>query len=358
MAARTGRLLAWGAGYGVLGGRYTRGMQQADGARHPAGAANDGELVRARRTLGDLELIICSDGTYLLDGGAMFGVVPKPMWEKRAPADAENRILLGLNTVVVRTGSAVVVIETGIGNKQPAKMREIFQNQERLPASLAAAGVRVDEVTHVVNTHLHFDHCGWNTTLGADGVSRPTFPNARYFAAAGELAHGRLQLERDRVSYLTPNYDPLIESGQLTLIDLGGKDGFTRDDVRLRGGEGLPAVTIQTGAEIVTGVSVENLPGHTASLLGVHIEARAHGGAAEHACYVSDLVPTHHHLDATWVMGYDLDPLTCIAERKRFWARAIPEKWLVLFTHDHQMPAAFVEWNEKGKPVVRAGDRV
>ena len=123
--------------------------------------------MRARRALGDLELIVCSDGTYLLDGGAMFGVVPKPMWEKRAPADEENRILLGLNTVVVRTGSAVVVIETGIGNKQPAKMREILQNQERLPASLAAAGVRVEEVTHVVNTHLHFDHCGWNTTLGA-----------------------------------------------------------------------------------------------------------------------------------------------------------------------------------------------
>jgi glyoxylase-like metal-dependent hydrolase (beta-lactamase superfamily II) len=334
-------------------------MHEVGRNQHPASTASDGELVRARRALGDLELIICSDGTYLLDGGAMFGVVPKPMWEKRTPADEENRILLGLNTVVVRTGGAVVVIETGIGNKQPAKMREIHQNQERLPASLAAAGVRVDEVTHVVNTHLHFDHSGWNTTLGADGVSRPTFPNARYFAPAGELAHGRLQLERDRVSYLWPNYDPLIESGQLTLIDLAGKGGFTPEDVRLRPGDGkvLPPVTIQTGAEIVPGVTVENLPGHTASLLGVHIEAKAHGGATEHACYVSDLVPTHNHLDATWVMGYDLDPLTCIAERKRFWARAIPEKWLVLFTHDHQVPAAFVEWNEKGKPVVKAGDR-
>ena len=338
------------------GGRYTRGMQQADGVGHPASTAKDGELVRARRALGDLELIICSDGTYLLDGGAMFGVVPKPMWERRAPADAENRILLGLNTVVVRTGGAVVVIETGIGNKQTAKMREIFQNQERLPASLAAAGVRLEEVTHVVNTHLHFDHCGWNTTLGEDGVVRPTFPHARYFAAAGELAHGRLQLERDRVSYLSPNYDPLIASGQLTLIDPGGKGGFTKDDARLRGAEALPAVTIQTGAEIAPGVWVENFPGHTASLLGVHIEARAHGGATEHACYASDLVPTSHHLDATWVMGYDLDPLTCIEERKRFWARAIPEKWLVLFTHDHQVPAAFVEWSEKQKPVVRASD--
>ncbi len=309
--------------------------------------------------LGDLELIVCSDGTYLLDGGAMFGVVPKTMWEKRTPADEQNRILLGLNTVVVRTGGAVVVIETGIGNKQSAKMREIHQNQERLMDSLAAAGVGLDEVTHVVNTHLHFDHCGWNTTLGADGVSRPTFKNARYFAAAGELAHGRLQLKRDRVSYLGPNYDPLIECGQLTLIDPGGKRGFTADDVRLKPKDGkvLPPVRIQTELEIVPGVSVENLPGHTASLLGVHLEAKAHGGATEHACYVSDLVPTHNHLDTAWVMGYDLDPLTCIEERKRFWARAIPEKWLVLFTHDHQVPAAFVEWNDKGKPVLKSESR-
>jgi glyoxylase-like metal-dependent hydrolase (beta-lactamase superfamily II) len=262
--------------------------------------------------------------------------------------------------VVVRTGGAVVLIETGIGNKQPAKMREIFQNQERLPASLEAAGVSMDEVTHVVNTHLHFDHCGWDTTLGADGVVRPTFKNARYFAPAGELAHGRLQLERDRVSYLWPNYDPLIESGQLTLMDPGGKGGFTPQDARLKPKDGkeLPPVRIQTGLEIVPGVTVENLPGHTKSLLGVHIETRSHGGATKHACYVTDLVPTHNHLDATWVMGYDLDPLTCIEERKRFWERAIPEQWLVLFTHDHQVPAAFVEWNDKGKPVVKeAGNR-
>ncbi len=322
---------------------------------HPASTENDDELARGRRALGDLELIFCSDGTYLLDGGAMFGVVPKPLWEKRTLADAENRILLGLNTVVVRTGAAVVLIETGIGNKQPPKLKAFHQNQERLPASLAAAGVRAEEVTHVVNTHLHFDHCGWNTTLGADGVVRPTFPKARYFAPAGELEHARLQLERDRVSYLWPNYDPVIESGQLTLIDPAGKGGFTPEDIRLKPKDGkqLPAIPIQTGREIVPGVTVENLPGHTASLLGVHIEARAHGGATEHACYVSDLVPTHHHLDATWVMGYDLDPLTCIEERKRFWARAIPEKWLVLFTHDHQVPAGFVELNEKGKPQMR-----
>ena len=312
----------------------------------------DSDLVRGRRTLGDFDLVVCSDGSYLLDGGAMFGVVPKTLWQKRTPADEANRIQLGLNTVVVRTGKHVVLIETGIGNKQSPKMREIHANQELLPASLAAAGVRLEEVTHVINTHLHFDHCGWNTTLHSDGSVTPTFPNARYFAAAGELAHGRLQLERDAVSYLGPNYDPLIASGQLTLLDPHGAGGFTPGDSRLAAPTPLPPVTIQSSTEIVPGVWIEPFPGHTASMLAVHLESQSHAGASEHACYIGDLIPTHHHLDPTWVMGYDLDPLTCIAQRKRFLARAIPERWLVLFTHDHQVPVAYVEWNEKGKPVM------
>lgn len=289
------------------------------------------ELVRAQTQLGDFELTVCTDGTYKLDGGAMFGVVPKPLWEKRAAADAQNRILLGLNTVVVRTGKQTVVIETGVGNKQSAKMREIQCNQELLPQSLAAAGVRAEEVDVVINTHLHFDHCGWNTTLHADGSVTPTFPNAHYFAHRGEVQHGHLQLDRDRVSYLSPNYDPLIESGQMTLLDT---DGIRRSPI------------------ICPGISVELFPGHTAQLMGVHIESKAAGGAVKHACYISDLIPTSAHLDPTWVMGYDLDPVECIAQRKRFYERAIPENWLVLFTHDHQTPMARIGLNEKGRPVV------
>ncbi len=288
-------------------------------------------LVRAQTQLGDFELTVCTDGSYKLDGGAMFGVVPKPLWEKRAPADDQNRILLGLNTVVVRTGKQTVVIETGIGNKQPAKMREIHCNQELLPESLAAAGVRLEEVDVVINTHLHFDHCGWNTTLHADGSVTPTFPNARYFAHRGEVEHGRLQLDRDRVSYLSPNYEPLIASGQMTLLDTDG---------------------IRTNPEICPGISVELFPGHTAQLMAVHIESKSAGGAVEHACYISDLIPTSAHLDPTWVMGYDLDPVECIAQRKRFYQRAIPEDWLVLFTHDHERPMARIGLNEKGRPVV------
>jgi len=312
------------------------------------GHLKDTDLVRGRRTLGDLELILCSDGSFLLDGGAMFGVVPKTLWQKRIAADADNRVLLGLNSVVVRSGSAVVLIETGLGNKLSAKQRQFVENQERLPASLAAAGVRPDEVTHVINTHLHWDHCGWNTTLHSDGRVTPTFPNARYFASAGELAHGRLQLDRDKVSYLGPNYDPVIASGQMTLIDLQGAGGFTQDDARLRGPDALPSVTIQTTAEIAPGVWVEMLPGHTETMLAVHIES---GG--EHACYVSDLMPTTRHLDPTWAMGFDLDPLRVIEERKKFLQRAIAGQWLVLFTHDHQVPAAYLGWDEKGKPECR-----
>jgi glyoxylase-like metal-dependent hydrolase (beta-lactamase superfamily II) len=288
-------------------------------------------LVRARTQLGEFELAVCTDGTYKLDGGAMFGVVPKPLWEKRAQADEQNRIVLGLNTVVVRTGKQTVLIETGIGNKQAAKMREIQCNQELLPQSLAAAGIRPEEVDVVINTHLHFDHCGWNTTLHANGSVTPTFPNARYFAHRGEVEHGRLQLERDRVSYLSPNYEPLIQSGQMTLLDTDG---------------------IGANLEICPGISVELFPGHTAQLMAVHIESKAAGGAVEHACYISDLIPTSAHLDPTWVMGYDLDPVESIAQRKRFYQRAIPEGWLVLFTHDHERPMARIGLNEKGKPVV------
>jgi glyoxylase-like metal-dependent hydrolase (beta-lactamase superfamily II) len=298
----------------------------------PISSDNRG-LVRARTSVGDFDLTVCTDGTYLLDGGAMFGVVPKTLWQKRIAPNADNEILLGLNSVVVRTGKQTVVIETGIGNKVTEKMRGIFENQELLMESYAAAGVDPDEVDIVINTHLHFDHCGWNTTLHADGRVTPTFKNARYFAHAGEVAHGHLQLERDRVSYLSPNYDPLVESGQMTLLDAGS---FTA------GGTGAGAV-----AAICPGISVELFPGHTAQMMGVHIES---GG--QHACYIGDLLPTAHHLDPTWVMGYDLDPLRCIEERKRFYQRAIPEKWLVLFTHDHDTPMARVALNEKGKPVV------
>jgi glyoxylase-like metal-dependent hydrolase (beta-lactamase superfamily II) len=290
---------------------------------HPAETGTTRDLVRGHTTLGDLDLTILTDGTYLLDGGAMFGVVPKPLWEKRAPANERNQILLGTNTVVVRTGKHTVVIETGIGNKLPEKQRGIFDARQLLLQSFDAAHIKPEEVDIVINTHLHFDHCGWNTTQREDGSIVATFPNARYFAHRGEVEHGHLQLERDAVSYISENYDPLIAGGQMTLLELPGRG--------------------QT--EIVPGVSVEVFPGHTAQMMAVMLDS---GG--RRACYISDLMPTSAHLDVTWVMGYDLDPLTCIEQRKRFLSRAIPERWLVLFTHDHHHPLGYVEWGAKGKP--------
>ena len=293
---------------------------------HPAERADTHEPIRGRTTVGDFELTVLSDGTYYLDGGAMFGVVPKPMWEKRAPADAQNRILLGTNTVIVRTGKHTVAVETGLGNKLNERMRAIFETKEQLPGAFEAAGIRPEEVDVVINTHLHFDHCGWNTTRLPDGRIVPTFPNARYFAHRGEVSHGHLQLERDAVSYNSPNYDPLVESGQMTLLHTEPSE-----------------VT-----EIVPGISVECYPGHTSQLLAVNIDS-----AGQRGCYISDLIPTSAHLDITWVMGYDLDPLMCIEQRKRFYKRAIPEQWLVLFTHDHHVPFGHIEVNEKDKPVMR-----
>jgi glyoxylase-like metal-dependent hydrolase (beta-lactamase superfamily II) len=292
---------------------------------HPAEGPDTANPVRGRTVLGDFELTILSDGTYYLDGGAMFGVVPKPMWEKRAPADSQNRILLGLNTVVVRTGKHTVAIETGVGNKLSDKLRAIYDTKEQLPRAFEAAGIRPGEVDIVINSHLHFDHCGWNTTRTADDRIIPTFPRARYFAHRGEVEHGHMQLERDAISYISANYDPLVESGRMTLLDT--KPGDSK--------------------EIVPGISVECYPGHTRQLLAINVDS---GG--KRACYISDLIPTSAHLDITWVMGYDLDPLTCIEQRKRFYSRAIPEEWLVLFTHDHHAPMGYIGLNDKGKPVL------
>jgi glyoxylase-like metal-dependent hydrolase (beta-lactamase superfamily II) len=274
-----------------------------------------------RLTVGDNELTILSDGTYELDGGAMFGVVPKVLWEKRIQPDARNMLTVGTNSLLVRDGKRTVLIETGIGPKLSEKRQSFYKNQARLMKSFEEAGVTPDEIDIVINTHLHFDHCGWNTHY-RDGKAVATFPRARYFVQKGELEHAHEQHERDRVSYLTDNYDPLVESGQMTLLE--------------------------GDAEIAPGISVRVFPGHTRDMQVVVVRS-----AGTAVCYASDLIPTTHHLDPTWVMGYDLYPLTCIDNRHKFYAEAIPEKWLVVFTHDHETPWAHVEMGDKGRPVAK-----
>ncbi|MBV9074990.1 MAG: MBL fold metallo-hydrolase [Acidobacteria bacterium] len=279
-------------------------------------------LDRPARKLGDFELTILSDGLYYADGGAMFGVVPKPLWEKKIQADERNRIPCGTNAVLVRAFGRIVLIETGIGNKLPEKLAEIYSFRPQLLQQLEAAGVRRQEVEVVINSHLHFDHCGWNTFLNERGVVEPTFPNATYYVQRAEWEHGCRQLERDRVSYISDNYDPLLRNGQMRLLD----------------GEG----------DIMPGISAVIYPGHTRNMQAIMLESEG-----ETACYISDLLPTSWHLDLSWVMAYDLFPLETIDSRKRFFQQAIPGKWLTIFTHDHFMPWAFLEWDERGKVLAK-----
>ena len=270
-------------------------------------------------TLGDFELSIVTDGIYLADGGAMFGVVPKVMWEKKAPADELNRIVLALNSLLIRTDKRTVLVDTGIGPKLSEKRQRIYENRPQLPDNLRAAGVDPEAIDIVINTHLHFDHCGWNTYF-ENGKVKPTFPNARYYVHAGEVEHGRQQLERDRVSYISENYDPLIATGQMQLLY----------------GDG----------EIVPGISVKVYPGHTRNMLAVMVRS-----AGKTACYISDLIPMLSHLKPTWVMAFDLYPLETIENRKKFYAEALRENWLVVFTHEPHTPMVFLDRDQEGEVV-------
>jgi len=302
-----------------------------------------------RLSLGDFELTVLSDGTYPLDGGAFFGVIPKVMWSRRVPADDRNYVTTGLNSLLVRTGKQTVLIETGMGNKLSDRMKKFYGQPSKLLDNLSAAGIAPDDIDIVINSHLHFDHCGWNTIRGKDGKIVPTFPRAKYYAPEGEWQYARKPSDRDAISYIPDNYDPLFADGRMTL---------------LKGGE-----------EIVPGISVETFRGHTASMQAVIIDghpgARANGkgtasavpsgagderalapGAAT-ACYISDLIPTSAHIDITWGMGFDLYPLDTIESKKRYYARSIPERWLTVFTHDPNTPWAFVEQDESGKMIFK-----
>ena len=288
-----------------------------------------------RLPLGDFELSIFSDGTYPLDGGAFFGVVPKVMWSGKVATafgpefavDEKNCVITGLNSLLIRmdnprTGRRSVLVETGMGNKLSERMIKFYGQPAQLLTNLAAAGVAPDDIDIVINSHLHFDHCGWNTMRDRNGKLVPTFPRAKYYAPEGEWQYARHPSERDSISYISDNYDPLVASGQMTL---------------LKGGE-----------EIVPGVSVQTFPGHTANMQAVIVQS---GGQT--ACYISDLIPTTAHVDLTWGMSFDLYPLQTIASKKHYYAKSIPEKWLTVFTHDPKTPWAYVEKDELGKMVAR-----
>jgi glyoxylase-like metal-dependent hydrolase (beta-lactamase superfamily II) len=264
-------------------------------------------------TFGEFELISLSDGFVGFDGGAMFGVVPKPLWERRAPADARNRIRLGMRPLLVRTGRQTVLIDAGIGGKMSAKDQDIYaiDRSPSLERSLSAAGVAASDIDLVIATHLHFDHVGGLTTRGADGRIVPTFPGVRHVIRRGEWEDATHPHERNRASYLAENFVPLAEAGVVDFVD----------------GDG----------EVVPGISVWRTGGHTHHHQLVKIES---GGKT--AVFVADLIPTTAHVDPPWIMGYDLYPMDTLAYKKPFLREAIAREYVIFFEHDPAMAAGII----------------
>jgi glyoxylase-like metal-dependent hydrolase (beta-lactamase superfamily II) len=260
--------------------------------------------------LGDYRVEIVPDAEFWLDGGAMFGVVPRSLWSRESPPDAENRVRLSANCLFVEAGGERVVVETGIGDKWSAKQSAMYavRRERALGESVREiTGYSPAEITIVVNTHLHFDHAGGNTRLDEGGRVVPTFPNARYFVSGDEFDHAESPHERDRASYLAENWRPVRESGQLELKE--------------------------ATYEVVPGLRMEQVPGHSRTMQCVRLER---GGQTLYG--FADLVPTRAHVPPAWVMGYDLYPVETLEAKKRLLPQAAREGWLCLFYHDADTP--------------------
>lgn len=272
--------------------------------------------------IGDYVVHVIQDAEFRLDGGAMFGVVPRKLWSQAFPADDENRIRLNMNCVFVSAGSEKVLIETGIGDKWPAKLSAMYgidRTRTLAETLFEQTGVTADEVTIVVNTHLHFDHAGGNTKLDADGNAVAAFPNARYLVSRAELEHAEQPTERDRASYLPDNWRPLVASGQLE----------PREE----------------NYEVVPGLTLETTPGHNRSMQCWRLER-----AGRTMFGFADLVPTRAHLRLPWIMGYDLYPVETLTAKKRLLPEAARNNWLCLFYHDPDEPVCRLQ--ESGKELI------
>lgn len=264
------------------------------------------------RTVGDITVHALEAGLQWLDGGAMFGVVPKPLWQRRIQPDDRNRIPLAMRCLLIEAPHALVLVDTGAGNKGDEKFREIYGLDNdgaptRLEDAIRDAGHEPGDVDVVLNTHLHFDHAGGNTVRGGDGVIRPSFPGARHVVQAGEWEFAHIQNERIRASYQLENIDPVHDAGLWQLLEGPG--------------------------EVVAGVEVLPAPGHTPHHQVVLIRS-----AGETACFLADLIPTTAHLPLPWIMGYDIEPLVTLESKRELLERAGAEDWLLIFEHDPAVP--------------------
>ena len=266
----------------------------------------------SRFTIGDLELISVTDGVIRLDGGAMFGTVPKVLWQKPCPADERNRISMAMRPLIGR-GARTMLIDAGLGGKESAKFHDIFgiDRTRSLQVTMAEAGVTPEEIDIVLASHLHFDHAGGFTYRDAGGKVRPTFPKAQYVVRRGEWEDATHPHARNRASYLADNYRPLAEAGVLQLVD--------------------------EDATIMPGVRVQRTGGHCMHHQVVHIESKG-----KSALFAADLIPTTAHLPEAWIMGFDLYPMDTLAAKKRFLKDAVENETLVFFEHDLTTAAGYI----------------
>jgi len=270
-------------------------------------------LVQSRK-IGRWQVHAIQAGGQKLDGGAMFGVVPKPLWERRIAPDERNRIQLGMRCLLVEHESGLVLIDTGAGNKENEKFHDIYGVENRgesdatqLEDGLRQLGYRPPDIALVINSHLHFDHAGGNTARDAKGNIVPTFPKARYVVQRGEYEYATHTNERTAASYFPHNFVPVFEREQFDFV---------------RGEK-----------EIVAGISTLPTPGHVPHHQGIRLESDG-----EVAFYVADLVPTTAHLPLPWIMGYDVEPLVTLETKRRVLTRASQEGWLLVFEHDAITP--------------------
>ena len=268
---------------------------------------------------GDYRVEIIQDTEFRLDGGAMFGVVPRVLWSQLCPPDDENRVRMNMNCVFIDTGAEKVLIETGIGDKWTSKQASMYGIERSRPLAETLklrTGVSPDEITIVVNTHLHFDHAGGNTKLDASGKPVPSFSNARYFVSRAELDHASHPTERDRASYLPENWEPLTASGQLETKD--------------------------AAYEVVPGLSMETIAGHNRSMQCWRLQRDG-----QTMFGFADLVPLRAHLRLPWIMGYDLFPVETLEAKKRILPQAARENWICLFYHDPNEPLCRLQQGAK-----------
>jgi glyoxylase-like metal-dependent hydrolase (beta-lactamase superfamily II) len=280
----------------------------------PTPGAHDLPLVETLQ-LGSLRVHAIQAGRQRLDGGAMFGVVPKVLWQRKLAADERNRIELGMRCLLVEHPDGLVLIDTGSGNKESAKFHDIYgienagpDGRTALEQGIRSAGFRPEDVTLVIDTHLHFDHAGGNSWRDAAGVVRPSFPNARYVVQRGEYAWATTPNERTAASYFPANIAPVEAAGQLDLVE---------GEVELR-----------------PGLRVVPTPGHTPHHQSVLLD----GGAGAVALFLGDVIPTSHHVPLPWIMGYDVEPLVTLESKRRLLTRAAGEGWLLVFEHDAHVP--------------------